>query len=120
MRVFGAYAAVGAAVLVAITVVVAALLGGDAAPALWIAAALAYAVQLPAFALLLGSRGRRLRFLAALAGGMMLRLGAVGVGVLLVLKDFGPPAPLLLGLAGFVFLLLMLEPVFFRFGVRSR
>ena len=84
---------------------------------LW-AAGLALAVQWFAFGLMLVLRGRNQGFLLAMAGGTMARLGvfgAAGVVVTVVETEVSAKA-LLLGLAGFLFALALLEAVFLRGG----
>lgn len=90
-------------------------LGPRASESLWWAAGLAYGVQLVAFAALVATRDRGAMFWAAWGGGMLLRLGLVAfAGLWLVRAAALDPAVLLLGLAGFLFILLLLEPVFLR------
>jgi len=94
------------------------VLGPQDAAAVRTAAVVAYAIQVVSFAALAGARGPV--FFLAWGGGTLLRLGAVLVaGVWLARTQAAPPAPLMLGLAGFLFALLLLEPIFFRMGLRS-
>lgn len=88
---------------------------------LW-AAGLALPVQWAAFALLLGLRDRDQGFLLALAGGTMARLGVLGAaGVVVTVVETGVGAGvLLLGLAGFLFLLALLEAFFLQGGNTMR
>jgi hypothetical protein len=88
---------------------------------LWWAAGIALAVQFVAFGVLLGVRGRRNAFLLAFLGGGLARLGTLGVAGLTVTgMDTGlAPAPLVLGLAGYFFALLLLEALFLRHGTRT-
>ena len=88
---------------------------------LW-AAGLALPVQWAAFALLLGLRDRSHGFLFALAGGTMARLGVLGAaGVVVTVVETGVGAgALLLGLAGFLFLLALLEALFLQGGNTMR
>ena len=82
--------------------------------------ALAWAVQLALFAPLLAARGRRNAFLAAWAGGTLARFAVLGAAAWWIWRSrVLPLAPSLLALAGFLFLLLLVEPVFFRMGLRS-
>jgi hypothetical protein len=79
------------------------------------AAAIALPVQVMAFAGLVRVRGRVNGFLAVWVGGTLLRVGVVAVTAFFAIRGGGEGlAPLLLGLAGFFFGLLLLEPVFFR------
>lgn len=78
------------------------------------AALVALPLQVVLFALLRASRQRMNRFLIVWAGGTLIRMGVVVAAVAVVMKTSAPPAPTLLALAGFLFGLLLLEPVFFR------
>jgi hypothetical protein len=77
----------------------------------------AFPVQILAFFLLVRYLGREKGFLLVWLGGTVVRMGVVLVAALL-LTQVGelPPAPTLLGLAGFFFVLLLLEPLFLRSG----
>lgn len=88
---------------------------------LW-AAGLALPVQWAVFALMLALRGRSQGFLLALAGGTMARLGVLGAaGVVVTVVEAGvSAAALLLGLAGFLFLLALLEVFFMQGGDTMR
>ncbi len=82
--------------------------------------ALAWAVQVALFAPLLAARGRRNAFFAAWGGGTLARFVVLGVAAWWVWHSRALPlAPSLLSLVSFLFLLLLLEPVFFRMGLRS-
>lgn len=82
---------------------------------LLIAAAIALPVQLLAFAGLVMVRGRLNGFLAVWVGGTLLRVLVIAVTAFVAIRSGAEGlAPLLLGLAGFFFGLLLLEPVFFR------
>lgn len=119
MRAFAGYALMGAGVVAALAGLVAWFLGAAAAGSVWWAAAVAYVVQLLAFGALLGVRGRRDVFLGVWAGGILLRLMVVGVAAWWVTRTATLElAPALLSLAGFLFVLLLLEPVFFLVGQR--
>lgn len=94
------------------------LLAPRDAAAVRAAALAAYAIQVVSFAALASARG--VAFFLAWGGGTLLRLGAVlGAGVWLARTQARPPLPLMLGLAGFLFALLLLEPFFFRMRLRS-
>jgi hypothetical protein len=104
---------------VAVAVVVGALWGfldADSRRGLGAAGAVAVVVQVAAFALLLGLRDRDNGLLLGMAGGTAGRLGALGVAGVVV--SVGEPAmsasALILGLAGFLFALSLLEAVFLR------
>jgi hypothetical protein len=112
-----AYAGVALVVVVVGGAVLGLVLGGDAARAVWWSAAVAYAVQLAAFGMLLAVRKRQGLFLAGMVGGMGLRLVAVILAGLWVTRTGAyPAAALLVSLVAFLFVLLLLEPVFIRKG----
>ena len=80
-----------------------------------IAAGVAYPVQVVAFGLLLRARGDPSRFFAWWGVGVVVRIGVVVVAGLVALRveSLGAEA-LLLSLAGFFFVLLLIEPVFLK------
>ncbi len=81
------------------------------------AGSVAWAVQIAVFGLLVHGWERQERFLAAWVGGMLARLAAVAAVAWVVVRRGVPdPAATLLGLAGFLFAMLLLEPVFLRPG----
>jgi hypothetical protein len=80
-----------------------------------VAALIAYPVQMLAFFLLVRFWEDRKRFLLFWVGGTVVRMGIILVAALVLVRTGGlPPAPTLLGLAGFFFGLLLLEPLFLR------
>jgi hypothetical protein len=80
-----------------------------------VAALVAYPIQMLAFFLLVRFWNERKRFLLVWVGGTVVRMMVILVAALtLTRKDGLPPAPTLLGLAGFFFGLLLLEPLFLR------
>lgn len=82
-------------------------------------AGVAYMVQVVAFLILSGAKGDRV--IAAWASGTLLRFATVLLTALFVARsEIFPMAPVLLSLVGFLFLLSLLEPVFYRMGMRSR
>lgn len=84
-----------------------------------VAAAVAYPVQVVAFGLLLRYRREVKGFLTAWVGGTLVRMALVGgAGVLLAVSEVLPPVPTLVALAAFFFVLLLLEPLFFRKAVQ--
>ena len=86
-----------------------------------VAAAVAWPVQVVAFGLLLRMRDRLHGFLAIWAGGTLVRLGLVGAAAVVVARRPElPPAPTLLALAGFFFVMLLLEPLFFGPAARGK
>ena len=90
-----------------------ALVGVGSRPAVWLAASLAYVLQLIAFGVLLAVRDDPQLFLAGWAGGILLRFGAVGAAAFWVAgRPELPRAETLLSLVAFMMLLLFLEPVF--------
>jgi hypothetical protein len=110
----------GGVLVAAAAAVLGRILAPGAVVAIWWGAGLAYAVQVVAFGVLVAVRRRGMAFLAAWGGGTLLRMAVVLVaGVWLTRAAALAPAPLLLSLAGFLFVLLLLEPVFFRVGMRS-
>lgn len=112
-----AYAVLAAGLLLLGAGLLAALLGGAAGRAIWWAAGVAYLVQVGAFAVLWTMRGRAVRFFAAWGGGTLARMLVVGAGALLARGAGLPLAPLLVALAGFLFVLMLLEPLVFRAGL---
>ena len=119
LRVWLFYAATGAAVCVAGALIGGTFLEGEDLRGLRVAAAVAFGLQLVAFAAMVGLRDAGPLFLVAWGGGMLLRLAAVAVlafwlqGTALL-----PSAATLVSLVAFLFVLLLLEPVFLRRGTR--
>ena len=108
-----------------VVVVVAALLGlalpAAAMRAVAVMGAVAWVVQVALFAPLYAARGRRNVFFAAWVGGTLARFAVVGLAAWWVWREGGLPlAPALLALASFLFLFLLIEPLFFRMGLRTR
>ena len=121
MRAWLAYAVAGVAATALVAAVVGVLVEENLRRTIWIAALVAYLLQVAAFALLLALREQTHFFLLGWAGGMLLRLGAVAAALYWATRaQTLPVAPLVLSLVGFVFLLLMLEPVFLRWDLRKR
>lgn len=115
-----AYAAAGLVLVVLITIVAAALADTTARRAIVIAAVIAYVLQLVAFGLLLALRDKAHLFIAGWLGGMLLRFGALGACLFWTSRTTAlPRTPLVLSLVGFVFMLLLLEPVFLRWDLRG-
>lgn len=120
MRVLTLYALAAAVAVAAVCAGLGALLRPEALAAVAWMGALAWAVQVALFAPVLAARGRGNAFLAAWAGGTVARFAVLGAAAWWVWHSRALPlAPSLLALAGFLFLLLLLEPVFFRMGLRS-
>lgn len=120
MKALGLYMLAGVAAVVLVAAGLALVLPPEAMRAVvWMGAA-AWVMQSLLFAPLLAARGRRNAFFVAWGGGTLVRLAAVGVVAWWLYRSrVLPLAPGLLSLAGFLFLLLLLEPVFFRLGLRS-
>lgn len=121
MRDFLLYAAVAFALVAAATVGVGAVLDPVGRRSLVWAAAVALPVQLAVFGALLWARDRGNAFMLAFLGGGAARLGVLGVaGLLTTQTETGlAAAPLLLGLAGYFFALLLLEGWFLRRSTRN-
>ena len=114
MRALVAYG-IGSGVLLVVLAVLVAMVFDSADPVgVRLAAAIAWPVQIVAFAALV--RGREgAGFMVSWLGGMALRFVAVGVAAVWVVRSEGPdPASLLVSLVGFVFVLVLLEPLFLR------
>jgi hypothetical protein len=113
--------AVASLLLAAVVWVVVQFVGGPGVRALRMAIGLACAVQLIAFGVLVGVRERRSLFVAGMVGGMLFRLRVVAGTAFWVLRTGAlPAATLLLSLVGFLFLLVMLEPLFLRKGLGAK
>ncbi len=120
MRVLTLYALAAAVAVALVCAGLALVLGREALGAVGWMGALAWVVQVATFAPLLASRRRGNAFFAALGGGTLVRLMVLGAAAWVLWRSGSLPlAPALLALAGFLFLLLLLEPVFFRMGLRS-
>jgi len=84
------------------------------------AVAVALPVQITLFALLVRYRDHHTGFLGAWVGGMLGRLALVGLMAFAVVwRDDLSPAATLLTLAGLLFGLLLLEPLFLRKRLRD-
>lgn len=115
------YLVISAVVVGLLAFVLAGWILPTAASGIWIAAGFSYLVQALAFSALTLSSGSGMGLLIARGGGTLLRLLAVlGAALWVARSDQLPTAPVLLSFVGFLFLLLMLEPVFIRTGMRSR
>lgn len=117
MRAWAAYSALGL-LIAAGGVIVAGLAAPGSAKAVGFSALLAWLLQVGAFAALVRVRERAQLFMVVWLGGIVLRFGAVGVVAFWVTRTEAlPPATTLLSLVAFVFVLLLLEPVFLRKGL---
>lgn len=115
MRAWGAYALTAFALTAAAAAMTTLLVDAASVTAVWTGAAIALGVQLAAFGALVALRDRGTLFLVGWLGGMFLRFGAVGLmAIWLNHTDALPHTAALVSLVGFVFLLLLLEPVFLR------
>ena len=112
------YAAVALALLAAAVAALWTVLDPSGRSGVLMAAAVALPVQVAAFAWLVRGRKRSTNaFLAAWAGGTLVRMATVLAGGLILIRaTAAAPAPTLLGLAGFFFALLLLEPLFWGAG----
>ena len=85
----------------------------DDGRAVWIAAGIAYAIQLAAFGLLAALNSQPQLFMLAWVAGMMFRFAALGVcAAWLSRTRVLPLSTTLLSLVGFLFLLLLIDPLF--------
>lgn len=93
--------------------------GFGATGAIWFGTGVAYGLQLIAFGALLAVRDRAQLLFAGWLTGMVLRFGAVGVSIFWLSRSAVLPRnPAVISLVGFMFLLLLLEPVFLRWDLR--
>ena len=114
MKAFGAYAGASAVLVTALAAAVVILVGGADPAGVRLAAVIAWLVQLLAFGVLVAGRPG-VGFVARWVGGMALRFAAVGAAAVWVTRADGPDAvSLLVSLVGFVFVLVLLEPLFLR------
>lgn len=114
------YALIGLPITAAAAGIATLLVASGETRAVWIAAALAYGLQLIAFGMLLALRAHPNLFLAGWLGGMVLRFGALGL-LAFWLGSSGalPRGTTLLSFVGFLFLLMLLEPVTLRWDLRG-
>ncbi len=109
------YAGTGAAGVAAVILVLWPFLDPASRTGLLIAAAVALPVQWVSFAALLRFQGKPTGFVGVWVGGVALRMGVVGlVAFLAVVRGAEGLIALLLALAGFLFGLLLLEPMYFK------
>jgi len=121
MKRFLLYSLFAVALIVTVTFGIGVTLDEVGRTSLWWAAGIALPIQLLAFALLIWTQGRGNVFLVAFLGGTAARLAVLGVaGALVTMTETGLAAgPLILGLAGYFFALLLLEGMFLRAGVET-
>jgi hypothetical protein len=92
-----------------------AVVPGTDTGSVWLAAGVAYGVQLAAFAVLVRGRRRGTGFLVGWAGGMAMRGAALaGMAIWVTVSDTHHAESALLGLIGFVMVLVLIEPLFLR------
>lgn len=108
----------GGVALAALLLVIAGLwpfLSPSGRTGIFVAALIAYPIQMGAFFMLIRFWGEGNRFLLVWVGGTVVRMGVLLVVALVVSQsETLPPAPTLLGLAGFFFGLLLLELLFLK------
>jgi hypothetical protein len=97
------------------------LLGGErVSAAVWVAGALAWLVQLVAFAVLQRVWGKPHEFMIGWLLGMVLRMVVVVVAALWVTRtQVLEAAPMLLSLVAYMFVLVLMEPMFLKKGTRA-
>jgi hypothetical protein len=111
------YAIGSAALLGALAAAVWLAVGPAEAGSVWVAAGVAYGVQLLAFTLLAAGRKRGSGFMIGWGLGMLLRFGALaGMAVLVTVSEALDPATALLCLIGFMMVLVLIEPFFLRWA----
>lgn len=115
MKLWLLYMGVGAVFLALAALVLSALLSPASGPAVWFAAASAWVIQAVAFGALVSVRKRRRRFLWGWVGGVAFRFLAVVVLAFWATRRATFPArPALMTLVAFVFVLVLVEPLFLR------
>lgn len=120
MRAWVAYAGASLVLVAVLAGLVSLATGAAADRAIWVSAGVAWALQLAAFAALVAVRGQQTLFIAGWAGGMGLRGLALGVLAWVSTRTGAfPPEPLLVSFVAFLFLLVLLEPVFLKRGLRT-
>jgi hypothetical protein len=116
-----AYAAAGGLLTLAGAALGSRLVPPEGMRAVWFAAALVYALQLAAFAALIAVRERKELFVIGWLGGLVARFAAVGaVAFWLSREPVFPLETTLVSMVSFVFVLLLLEPLFLRRGLQTR
>jgi hypothetical protein len=115
MGAWARYAAVSLVVVVALALGVAALVPGTDAASVWLAAGVAYGVQLAAFAVLVAGRRKGTGFLVGWAGGMAIRgVALAAMAIWVTVSDTHHAESALLSLIGFAMVLVLIEPLFLR------
>lgn len=109
------YSVGSAALLVLLAAGVSAVFTDADDGAVWLAAGVAWVVQLIAYVLLAVGRKRGAGFMVGWGLGMLLRFAALaGMAVLVTVSETYDPASALLGLVGFMMVLVLIEPLFLR------
>jgi hypothetical protein len=115
------YAVAALALTLMVAGVATLVLDTAAARAVWLSAAIAWVVQLAAFAGLVLVRGRNELFLLGWLVGLALRfLSVLLMALWLSSEPVVPIRPALISLVGFVFVLALLEPLFLRQGLQTK
>jgi hypothetical protein len=115
------YAAAALAVTLLIAGAATLVLEAAAVRAVWLSAAVAWVVQLAAFAGLVLVRGRNELFLLGWMVGLALRFLTVMLMALWLSREPAVPIrPALISLVGFVFVLVLLEPMFLRRDLQTK
>jgi hypothetical protein len=118
--VIGAYALASGLLAVVGALLGIVFLDSARARALMLAAAIAWGVQAVAFAALMARRDRVDLFMVGWVGGIGLRFAVVAAVAFWARRSAVVPAEsLLVGLVAFMFLMLLLEPVFMRRGAQT-
>lgn len=118
MNRIAAYGAAGLALSVGVVMIAATVLESAGTRAVALSAAIAYGIQMLAFAGLVAVEGKPLSFLPVWLSGMVVRFVVLAILAFGVARSGRLPAePLLIGYVGVVFGLVLLEPLFLR-GVR--
>ena len=120
LRAWVAYALFSLVIVAGMAGLATVVVDAASARAVWFSAGVAYTLQLPAFAWLVKSRNESELFLAGWLVGMVLRFGALG-GVAWWLSRSAalPREAAMLSLVAFVFVLLIMEPIFLRWDLRK-
>jgi hypothetical protein len=107
------YAVVAAPVVLLLATGAVVVVPGTDAASVWLAAGVAYGVQLAAFAVLVWGRRRGSGFLVGWAGGMAMRGAALaGMAIWVTVSDAHHAESALLSLIGFAMVLVLIEPLF--------
>lgn len=109
------YAVVSAVVLLFLALLVAGLAPGAQPAAVWLAAGVAWIVQLLAFTALMFGRRQPAGFVVGWGGGIALRFAALaGMAIWVTVSDAHHPETALLSLIAFMMVLALIEPLFLR------